>query len=46
MPQESERQHRHIGATRPEQVTENVAAVAQVEKLTADVMQRIEVILK
>ena len=35
-----------IGATRPEQVTENVAAVAQVEKLTADVMQRIEVILK
>ena len=35
-----------IGATRPEQVIENVAAVDQIEKLTTDVMQRIEVILK
>jgi len=35
-----------IGATRPEQVTENAAAADQVEKLTDDIMQRIEVVLK
>jgi voltage-dependent potassium channel beta subunit len=34
-----------IGATRPEQVTENAAAADHVEKLTADVMHRIEAIL-
>jgi voltage-dependent potassium channel beta subunit len=34
-----------IGATRPEQVLENVKAVDQVEKLTDEVMQRIEGIL-
>ncbi|MDA0578255.1 MAG: aldo/keto reductase [Verrucomicrobia bacterium] len=35
-----------IGATRPQQVMENAAAADQVEKLTDEVMQRIEVILK
>ena len=35
-----------IGATRPQQVTENVAAADQLDKLTPDVMQRIEVLLK
>ncbi len=33
-----------IGASRPEQVTENVAAVEYIEKLTPDVMSRIEAI--
>jgi len=35
-----------IGATKPAQVTENVAAADQLEKLTAEVMHRIDAILK
>jgi len=35
-----------IGATKPEQIRENVAAVDQIEKLTEEVMEKIEEILK
>ena len=34
-----------VGATRPEQVTENVGAVEVVDRLTDEVMERIESIL-